>query len=47
MMQTLLDFDLRVMAPELTIVVAAALLMILDLLLKETVSKKWMGILFI
>jgi NADH-quinone oxidoreductase subunit N len=44
MMQTLLDFDLRVMAPELTIVVAAALLMILDLLLKETVSKRWMGI---
>ena len=44
MIQTLLDFDLRVMAPELTIVAATALLMIVDLLLKETVSKKWIGI---
>ena len=32
MIQTLLDFDLRVMAPELTIVAATALLMIVDLL---------------
>ena len=44
MMQTLLDFDLRVLAPELIIVAATALLMLIDLLLKETVSKKWIGI---
>ncbi|MBA4602974.1 NADH-quinone oxidoreductase subunit N [Thermoactinomyces mirandus] len=45
MIQTLLDFDLRVLAPELVIVAAAALLTIVDLLLKETVSRKWIGIL--
>lgn len=43
MEQMLLDFDLRVMAPELVIVSAAALLSIIDLCLKESVSRKWIG----
>jgi NADH-quinone oxidoreductase subunit N len=41
--QILLDFDLRVMAPELVIVSAAALLSIIDLLLKESRSRKVIG----
>ncbi|MFC7440049.1 NADH-quinone oxidoreductase subunit N [Laceyella putida] len=43
MEQILLDFDLRVMAPEWVIVSAAALLSIIDLLLKESTSRKWIG----
>ncbi|MBA4541823.1 NADH-quinone oxidoreductase subunit N [Thermoactinomyces daqus] len=43
MEHTLLDFNLRVMAPELIIVSAAALLVILELLLKESTSRNWIG----
>ncbi len=44
MEQYLLDFDLKVMAPELVIVSAAALLSILDLVFKETVSRKFIAV---
>jgi NADH-quinone oxidoreductase subunit N len=43
MEHTLLDFNLKVMAPELIIVSAAALLAIIELLLKDTTSRNWIG----
>ncbi|TCS95608.1 NADH-quinone oxidoreductase subunit N [Hazenella coriacea] len=45
MEQYLLDFNWKVMAPELIIVSAAALLSLIDLLFKEHASRKWIGIL--
>ncbi|SEM79476.1 NADH-quinone oxidoreductase subunit N [Lihuaxuella thermophila] len=45
MEQYLLDFDLKVMAPELVIVSAAALLSVMDLFLKETASRKVIAVL--
>lgn len=45
MEQYLLDFDLKVMAPELVIVSAAALLSVMDLFFKETVSRKVIAVL--
>ncbi|MBA4495973.1 NADH-quinone oxidoreductase subunit N [Paenactinomyces guangxiensis] len=45
MEQYLLDFDLKVMAPELVIVSAAALLSVIDLVLKESVPRKIIGVL--
>lgn len=43
MEQYLLDFDWKVMAPELVIVSAAALLSLVDLFLKDSVSRKLIG----
>jgi NADH-quinone oxidoreductase subunit N len=41
--QVLMNFDWKGMAPEIVIVLAAALLTVLDLLIKDSVPRKWFG----
>jgi NADH-quinone oxidoreductase subunit N len=43
--KSLLDFDLRVLAPECTILSAITILMVLDLFMKSSSSRRWIGIL--
>jgi NADH-quinone oxidoreductase subunit N len=43
MEQTLLSLDWKAMAPEWVIAAGAAFLLVLDLLLKESASRKWIG----